>query len=71
MTQLMLVAQAVAMILEAPRDRLGRLEFFTDEARASREALRFHAVQYGVESGMDVLQQAGNVLRAALAEVRS
>lgn len=58
----------IAALLESPRDRLGRLEYLTEDAARNRENLRLLALEYGVAPARDVLAQAANVARAALAK---
>lgn len=67
-TPVLEAAVVIARILSVPRDRLGRLDFVaTEEARHAREMLRVLAVRYKVPGAHDHLEQAANVLRAAIA----
>ena len=54
-----------AMLVDTPRDRLGRLDIVATD---TRERVRLLAVKYKVES-KDYIDQCGKVLRAALAKL--
>lgn len=64
-TSLVYILRVISRVLSAPRDRLGRLEFVTDEARKAREDLRLAAVFYRVPGCTDVLDQCAKVAAAA------
>lgn len=64
-------AEALATIagaLEAPRDRLGRLDHaaLPDGGFAARERLRRLAVHYNTPGAVDIVEQCAQVARAAL-----
>ena len=58
--------QAIAGVLEAPRDRLGRLDISATRGHA-REQLRLLAVRYGVSGSHDYMEQCAKVARAVIA----
>ena len=61
-SELLEAALAVsAMLVDTPRDRLGRLDVVATE---TRERVRQLAVKYKIESS-DYMDQCGKVLRAA------
>lgn len=60
------VLEVVAAVLKAPQNRYGKLEFYTEEARAAREELRLLAVEYNVGRADTVIEQAAKVVRAVL-----
>lgn len=63
------VLWTIACLLEAKRDRLGRLDFSHMDSEASaqaREVLRAFALKYKVGGCADVLEQAAKVARAVL-----
>lgn len=67
--KLVQVVEAVATLLSAPRDRLGRLEpAQAPHSAEARETVRMMAVDYGVAPAKDYMAQCAQVLRAAVAE---
>lgn len=57
----------IANVLDAPRDRLGRVDHAeSDVAREAREALRLLAVRYNTPGAKDTLERCAQVARAAL-----
>lgn len=63
--ELLAVLSAVAGVLEAPRDRLGRLDIASTQGE-QREALRLLAVKFGATGGSDYMDQCAAVCRAAI-----
>lgn len=60
--------RCIAAILEAPRDRLGRLDVCTGSARDAREEMREYAVAMGIGGCTDLMEQCAKVARAVLIE---
>lgn len=62
------VLSTIATVLEAPRDRFGRLEFYqaTPEQIQARETIRLFAIKHKVGGAKDVLEQCALVARAVL-----
>lgn len=61
--------RCIAAILEAPRDRLGRLDLNANESvRNSREELREYAVELAIGGCQDTLEQCAKVARAVIIE---
>lgn len=59
----------ITTLLEAKRDRLGRLDFATSsDMRSAREVIRLFAVKFDVGGCADVLEQAAKVARVMLAK---
>lgn len=62
----------VAVILEAPRDRLGRLDYFDNEngkfdaRRDAKERIRELAVANCLQPSRDTLEQVAKVIRVHL-----
>lgn len=67
--ELITVLKVLAAILEAPQNRFGKLEFYTEEARAARNALLDLAREYKITPSHTIVEQAAKVARAALAKV--
>jgi hypothetical protein len=68
-SELRAVLTTVATILEAKRDRLGRLDFAhtdSEAPRQAREVLRLYAVKYDVGGCADVMEQCAKVIREVL-----
>jgi hypothetical protein len=66
------VLSTIATVLEAPRDRLGRLDItFGTPAGDAREVLRKMAIEFGVAGSSDTMEQCAKVARAALATAES
>jgi hypothetical protein len=61
--------QAIAGVLEAPRDRLGRLDLAAAQGDA-REQLRLLAVKYETTGSHDLMGQCAKVARAAIAKAK-
>lgn len=58
----------IATILEAPRDRLGRLDIeHGTPAGKAREVLRSMAIAFGVPGAQDTMEQCAKVARAVIA----
>ena len=55
------VLAIIAAVLSAPRGRGGKLEFYTDEARAAREELRLLAVELNIGGAADMIDQCAKV----------
>ena len=70
---LIFAMRAVAKVLEAPRDRLGRLDVAvaSEEIREARETVRGLAVHYGVTGGKDIMEQCAKVLQASISSVEA
>lgn len=64
---LLAALEAIAGVLEAARDRLGRLDSYGMNYEA-REALRSLAVKYEVGGARDYMDQCAKVARAVLAK---
>jgi hypothetical protein len=61
------VLSTIAAILEAPRDRLGRLDItHGSPAGQAREVLRNLALAFGVTGSVDTMEQCAKVARAAI-----
>lgn len=60
--------RTVGVLVSAPVNRFGKPEFYSPEEMAARERIRTLAIEYGVTGSDTVLHQAGQVIRAALAE---
>ena len=65
-TQVVAVLKAIAGVLEAPRDRLGRLDIAETHGIKAREELRMLAVELNATGGTDYMHQCANVARAML-----
>ena len=62
------VLSTIAAVLEAPRDRFGRLDIVHGTpAGAAREVLRNMAIAFEVTGSADTLEQCAKVARAAVA----
>lgn len=66
------VLSTIATVLEAPRDRLGRLDLAWGNEQATaaceaREVLRNMAVAFGVTGSADIMELCAKVARAAIA----
>lgn len=67
--KLIAAVEAVATLLSAPRDRLGRLEpAQAPHSHEARETVRMMSIEYGVGPSKDYIEQAAQVLKAAVAE---
>lgn len=64
------VMSVLAAVLEAPQNRFGKLEFYTEAASQAREDLRQLALHFDVAKAESVPQQAAQVARAWIAFVR-
>jgi chloramphenicol 3-O-phosphotransferase len=61
------VLSTIATVLEAPRDRLGRLDIvYGSPAGDAREILRDMAIAFGVDGSADTMDQCAKVARAAI-----
>lgn len=62
------VLSTIATVLEAPRDRFGRLDFYkaSGEQQQARETIRAFAIKHKVGGAKDVLEQCSLVARAVL-----
>lgn len=61
------VLSTIAAILEAPRDRLGRLDItYGTPAGEAREVLRSMAIAFEMSGSSDTMEQCAKVARAAL-----
>ena len=61
--------RCIAAILEAPRDRYGRLEVHAMESsRNAREEMREYAVALKIGGCSDLLEQCAKVARAVIIE---
>ena len=70
------VLSTIASVLEAPRDRLGRLDLAwgnseATEACAAREVLRDMAIAFGVTGSADTMEMCAKVARAAISRAES
>jgi hypothetical protein len=71
--QLIEALEAIAGVLEMPRDRLGRLDMGAaygkdwDAAHTAREALRQLAMKYDATTAPDYMGQCAAVARAVIA----
>jgi len=70
-TRLLQVLAVLADLLDAPANRFGKLEFYSEPARTARESLRLLSVAYNVSPSHTILEQAAKVARAALKAVQS
>jgi hypothetical protein len=59
---------AIAGLLECPRDRLGRLDIAATQGEA-RERMRMLAVKLDATGGTDYMHQCSNVARALLRQI--
>lgn len=58
----------IATLLESPPAQARGLEYYSEEAGKARENLRLLAIAYDVAPARDILAQAANVARAAVAK---
>lgn len=65
-TQLLEVLGVIASLLEAPANRFGKLEFYTEEASTARRRLLEMAQAYEITPSHTILEQAAKVARAAI-----
>lgn len=65
-TELLEVLSVIAALLEAPANRFGKLEFYTEEASAARRKLLELAQAYEITPSHTILEQAAKVARAAI-----
>lgn len=64
------VLNTIAAVLEAPRDRLGRLDIeHGTPAGEARENLRLMAVSYGIRGSVDTMAQCAAVARATVRRI--
>jgi hypothetical protein len=70
-TRVTQVLALIAELLEAPANRFGKLEFYSQPAMTARESIRLLACAYNVGPSDTVLEQAAKVARAALKAVQS
>jgi hypothetical protein len=63
------VLAMVAVLLDAPTNRMGKPEYYQADTVQAREEVRLLAVKYNVGPSDTVAHQAAKVVRAALAKV--
>ena len=63
------VLALVAVLLDAPTNRMGKPEYYQADTARAREEIRLLAVKYNVGPSDTVAHQAAKVARAALAKV--
>ena len=65
------ILNVLAVLLESPQNRFGKLEFYSEEARAARIRIQEMAVAYGVAPSNTICEQAAKVARAVLANAHA